>query len=527
VDWIGHQAGVAKPLDRDSIQSLVFNISGIVPGSKWIYWFEQHHPEIHVSWPGNLDPKCAHNFNPTNITHFYKLLKDMYNAHPNLPPEHIWNMDEKGVQFGGGCKHSKKYYHLQTLKKCKFYHVRLDNLELITVIECISPSGLSVPPSFILSSGPIPSFPDLSSKIAVIMTSPNGWTNNEIGTAWFTKTFIPFANSHKVSDEPIILLLNGHNSHKSDEFHGAVFQHNIIVIVFPSKCTHKLQPLDVIVFTQTQRHWSNHCDNCIIHHVKIDHYNIIQEYMEVCPRLMTPELMCSVFSTTGIFLFNNTLFTDNNFAPAKSFSYMMHISESFPAEVPSSPPAASDASNFKMSGNESNTAESIAADAPAAQSYPSWETDSDDFDYKLAPSHLTSPTAPTTPVEALPSQLPVPAVPVTGTITSSSQLVPTMLATSTISASCSSPITPLVLTPFTMSHYVGTSGLPRPSDAFSEDVGPHATHVSPYYTCSQASQMVSLSLSLRSSPTLSISIALDPTQAPQPQSVEELLSENH
>jgi hypothetical protein len=34
------------------------------------------------------------------------------------------------------------------------------------------------------------------------------------------------------------------------------------------------------------------------------------------------------------------------------------------------------------------------------------------------------------------------------------------------------------------------------------------------------------SLSLGSSPALSISIALDPSQAPQPQSVEELLLEN-
>jgi len=76
-----------------------------------------------------------------------------------------------------------------------------------------------------------------------------------------------------------------------------------------------------------------------------------------------------------------------------------------------------------------------------------------------------------------------------------------------------------------MSHYIGASGLPRPSDVFSDDAGPYATHASPYYTRSQASQMASLSLS--SSPTLSISITLNPSQAPQPQSIEELLLENH
>ena len=206
----------------------------------WIYQFEQRHPEICASQPGNLDPKHAQNFNPTNVAHFYKLLKDVYNAYPNLPPEHVWNMDEKGVQFGGGRKRLKKYYHLQSLKKSKFYRVCSDNLELMTVIECVSPSGLSVPPSFVLSSGPTPSFPDLCSKIGAIATSPNGWTDNEIGTVWFIETFIPFANNHKVTDAPILLLLDGHNLHESDTFRKAAFEHNIIVVVFPSKCTHKL-----------------------------------------------------------------------------------------------------------------------------------------------------------------------------------------------------------------------------------------------------------------------------------------------
>ena len=121
----------------------------------------------------------------------------------------------------------------------------------MTVIECISPSGLSVPPLFVLLSGPIPSFPNLSNEIAAIATSPNGWTDNEIGTAWFLKTFILFANSHKVTDAPVVLLLDGHNSHELDAFCEAVFQHNIIIITFPSKCTHKLQPLDVVIFAHT------------------------------------------------------------------------------------------------------------------------------------------------------------------------------------------------------------------------------------------------------------------------------------
>jgi hypothetical protein len=393
----------------------------------------------------------------------------------------------------------------------------------MTIIECISPSRLSVPPSFVLSSRCIPSFPDLSGKISAIVTSPNGWTDNEIGTAWFAETFIPFANGHKVSDAPIVLLLDGHNSHKSDAFHEASFQHNIIVIAFPSKCTHKLQPLDIIVFTQTQCHWSAHCDNRIIHYMKMDRYNIIPEYMEIHPQSMTPELMHLAFTTTGIFPFNDTLFTNDGFAPARSFSHTMHAPISFPPEVPSSPPLASDLSDCEMSDDKSSTAESMATDAPEAQVYHNWETDSDNFNYNPAPSHLTAPAAATTPTEALPSPL---TVPVTG-MNTSSQLMQAMLAPSTL-ASCSLPITPsipLIFAPSTVSHYMGTSELPRPSDTASVNMDPHATQLSPYYICSQASQITSLSV--HSSSAVSISIALNPAQAPQPQSIQELLSENH
>ena len=91
--------------------------------------------------------------------------------------------------------------------------------------------------------------------------------------------------------------------------------------------------------------------------------------MEICLWSMTPKLMHLAFSTTGIFPFNDTLFTNDDFAPVKSFSYIMHIPKSFPTEVPSSPPVVSDVSDLKTLGNKSDPAESIATDASAAQTH--------------------------------------------------------------------------------------------------------------------------------------------------------------
>ena len=40
---------------------------------------------------------------------------------------------------------------------------------------------------------------------------------------------------------------------------------------------------------------------------------------------MTLKLLHLAFSTIGIFLYNDTLFTDINFASAKSFFHTMHV----------------------------------------------------------------------------------------------------------------------------------------------------------------------------------------------------------
>ena len=72
-----------------------------------------------------------------------------------IPPEHIWNMDEKGIQLGGGRKNSGKKF-LYFRKSKERYQISSDNLELVTVLECISAAGGEIPPSFVLTDGPVP-----------------------------------------------------------------------------------------------------------------------------------------------------------------------------------------------------------------------------------------------------------------------------------------------------------------------------------------------------------------------------------
>ena len=79
----------------------------------------------------------------------------MNEQYGGIPPEHIWNMDKKGIQMGGGRKNSGKgYFYLRD--HCNRYRISSDNLELVTVLECVSAAGESAPMAFVLSDGPLP-----------------------------------------------------------------------------------------------------------------------------------------------------------------------------------------------------------------------------------------------------------------------------------------------------------------------------------------------------------------------------------
>jgi hypothetical protein len=153
-------------------------------------------------------------------------------------------------------------------------------------IRKVSPSVLGhllCPSQYILAQGPIPALSNLDVLIGAVATSPNGWTDNELGLKWFKQTFVPFATAHKMNDDPILLLLDGHNSHETDELRTIAYNHNIFILAFPSKCTHKLQPLDVAMFAQVQHKWSAHCNCCIYDNTAMNCYNVVPEYMHVPP----------------------------------------------------------------------------------------------------------------------------------------------------------------------------------------------------------------------------------------------------
>ncbi|KIJ90310.1 hypothetical protein K443DRAFT_76447, partial [Laccaria amethystina LaAM-08-1] len=117
------------------------------------------------------------------------------------------------------------------------------------------------------------------------------------------KDFVNFAASQRICDKPIVLNYDGHDSHETVEMQRIAFDNGIILFAFPSKTTHKTQPLDVSVFSAVQDAWSYRCDKRVAEGITMDRYNVIHEYLQV-RHVVTPELIKTAFRKTGIYPLN-------------------------------------------------------------------------------------------------------------------------------------------------------------------------------------------------------------------------------
>jgi Tc5 transposase DNA-binding domain len=103
VDWAIHCGEIGLPFSRQDIHGEASRISGKAVGINWARHFEQRHSNLQSTKPAQLNPKHAKNFNKTIINNYFDKLEAVHARFPGgIPPEHIWNMDEKGIQLGGG-----------------------------------------------------------------------------------------------------------------------------------------------------------------------------------------------------------------------------------------------------------------------------------------------------------------------------------------------------------------------------------------------------------------------------------------
>jgi hypothetical protein len=222
----------------------------------------------------------------------------------------MYNFDEKGFLMGI-CRSMKRIVSIRHIKSKKILGVNQDgNREFISLLACICADGTAIPPALIYQgeSGDLQDVWledfDSSSELAYFGVSKKGWTNEELGMSWLTKVFDHNTKGKTAGGRARrLLIVDGHSSHLNLKFIDYCDKNRIILAVLPPHSTHRLQPLDVGVFSPLANAYSNGIDELM--HSSFGFSRITKRifwsiFRAAWSKALTKENIKSAFESTGI-----------------------------------------------------------------------------------------------------------------------------------------------------------------------------------------------------------------------------------
>ena len=192
--------------------------------------------------PESVDHGRVANAQPKIISDYFDVLKTMLeeNGFQNKP-HLVFNCDEAAVFLN---KSSKRVIVPRQSKHC--HMLAQGTSQHITVLGCVSAAGATVPPLMVFTKG-MPSIRAMKEDGPINETfssTDSGFIDGDIYFEWFVKNFIRFAPPER----PLLLLQDGASAHITVQLIDKAIEENIIILCFPPKLTHILQPLDVVIY---------------------------------------------------------------------------------------------------------------------------------------------------------------------------------------------------------------------------------------------------------------------------------------
>jgi hypothetical protein len=158
---------------------------------QWLDMFRQRHPELSTVYSRIIDASRIDGISYELANHYFKQLNDLFLKH-HYPANAIYNMDESGFSLGstGNNKIIVSQVTRNELRKFKKIPGRQ---EWITLIECISASGVTLLPCLIFKAKYTNSswLPDETPSDWMHATSNSGWTSDTLGLEWLKHCYIP------------------------------------------------------------------------------------------------------------------------------------------------------------------------------------------------------------------------------------------------------------------------------------------------------------------------------------------------
>lgn len=204
----------------------------------WINFRERNNYRL---TPDFIDRERATCVKKGPIEDYFSLLTATLEEHGlKEKPRQIYNCDETGFQLDSarrqvtvprGTKHADRQAQ--------------GTRDHITVLACVNAAGEDVPPFIIFKGGyPGGAYKKEGVPNALYGTSPAGCMESELFRKWFLGHFLKFA----VQDRPLLLVMDGHQSHLDPQLFQVAQREGVILLCLPPHTSQILQPLDVSFF---------------------------------------------------------------------------------------------------------------------------------------------------------------------------------------------------------------------------------------------------------------------------------------
>jgi len=296
--------------ERNNIEH-PFNEDRKMAGTDWFHGFLKRNPDLTMRMPEATSLSRVIGFRRSEVNRFFDNLRQVFAQ--GIDPGRLFNVDETGLSTV-----PTQRDHVLAPKGRKQV-ARASSAErgiTITVVGCISATGVFIPPMLIfprknfckrLMIGAPPG--------AIGSCSPSGWINSDLFIIWL-KHFIK--SSGASMENKTVLLLDNHESHISLAAFELCRSNGISVISFAPHTSHRCQPLDLTVYGPLKTAYFKRCSDWMASNCgqRIKDENVAALFSDAYCKIATVDKCVNGFRAAGIWPLNSAIFGDEDFAAA-------------------------------------------------------------------------------------------------------------------------------------------------------------------------------------------------------------------
>ena len=309
VKYISYMASQRFPVTRSQVIGLAWAIAlhqgrecfeAAGPTRRWWRGFRDRYPIFSLRKPEFVDRGRLANATSDTIDDYFDILEHTLKDNAIMSkPHRIYNCDEAAIFLN---KSSERVLVPAKSKRC---HTLVQGTsQHVSVLCCLNAAGETIPPLIIYSKG-LPrgnQFQAEGPPNATYSSSESGFIDRDIYAEWFEKKFL----QHASKERPLLLLQDGATAHLSPQLIDLAIENNIVLLCFPPKLTHILQPCDVVVFKRMKSEISR-----VMHQVRmlrgdvwINKQRFPAVFKYVCEKTFTTDIIKESFRKCGIQPFN-------------------------------------------------------------------------------------------------------------------------------------------------------------------------------------------------------------------------------